>query len=67
MLLMMSENIGRNMYSCQGTVNYPIQMHLFGHFRKYCSGNRLEGGADANSQSAPSGEEISNVGPNNSQ
>jgi hypothetical protein len=34
MLLMMSENIARNMYSSQGTINYPTQLHLVGHFRK---------------------------------
>ena len=35
MLLMMSENIARNMYSCQGTIRYPTKMHLVGHCRKY--------------------------------
>jgi len=35
MLLMMSENITRNMYSSQGTINYPTQLHHFGHFRKF--------------------------------
>jgi len=29
----MSENIARNMYSSQGTINYPTQLHLVGHFR----------------------------------
>jgi hypothetical protein len=33
MLLMMSENIARNMYSSQGTINYPTLLHLVGHFR----------------------------------
>jgi len=32
----------------------------------HCCVNWLEGGAAANSQSARSGEEISNVGPNHS-
>jgi hypothetical protein len=31
MLLTMSENIARNMYSSQGTINYPTQLHLVGH------------------------------------
>ena len=35
MLLMMSENIALNMYSSQGTIYYPTQLHLVGHFRKY--------------------------------
>jgi hypothetical protein len=30
----MSENIARNMYSSQGTINYPTQLHLVCHFRK---------------------------------
>jgi len=30
---MMSENIARNMYSSQGIINYPTQLHLVGHFR----------------------------------
>ena len=34
MLLMMSENIVRNMESSQGTINYPTQLHLVGHFCK---------------------------------
>ena len=34
MLLMMSENIARNMYSSQGTINYHTQLHHVGHFRK---------------------------------
>jgi hypothetical protein len=34
MLLMMSENITRNMYSRQGTINYPTQLHLVGYFRR---------------------------------
>jgi hypothetical protein len=29
----MSENIARNMYSSQGIINYPMQLHLVGHFR----------------------------------
>jgi hypothetical protein len=33
MLLMMSENIARNMYSGQGIINYPTQLRLVGHFR----------------------------------
>jgi hypothetical protein len=33
MFLMMSENIARNMYSSQGIINYPTQLHLLGHFR----------------------------------
>jgi hypothetical protein len=32
---MMSENIARNMYRSQGTINYPTQLHLVGHFHKY--------------------------------
>jgi len=32
MLLMMSENIARNMYSSQGIINYPTQLRLVGHF-----------------------------------
>jgi hypothetical protein len=28
----MSENIGRNMWSSQGIINYPTQLHLVGHF-----------------------------------
>jgi len=34
MLLMMSENIARNMQSSQGTINYFTQLHLVGHFVK---------------------------------
>ena len=34
MLLIMSENIARNMQSSQGTINYPTPLHLVGHFRK---------------------------------
>ena len=34
MHLMMSENIARNMYSSQGIINYPTQLHIFGHFGK---------------------------------
>jgi len=34
MLQMMSENIARNMYSSQGTINFPTQLHLVGHFVK---------------------------------
>jgi hypothetical protein len=37
MLLMISENIARNMYSNQGTINYPTQLHLVGHFVKIVS------------------------------
>ena len=33
MLLIMSENIARNMYSSQGIINYPTQLHLVSHFR----------------------------------
>ena len=33
MLLMMRENIARNMQSSQGIINYPTQLHLVGHFR----------------------------------
>jgi len=33
MFLMMSENIARNMYSSQGIINYPTQLHPVGHFR----------------------------------
>ena len=33
---MMSENIARNMYSSQGTINYPTQLHLVCHFRILC-------------------------------
>jgi len=33
-LLMMSDNIVRNMYSSQGTQNYSTQLHLVGYFRK---------------------------------
>jgi hypothetical protein len=32
-LLMMSKSIARNMQS-KGTINYPTQLHLVGHFRK---------------------------------
>jgi len=35
-ILMMSENIARNMWSSQGTINYPKQLHLVGHFCKNC-------------------------------
>jgi len=35
MLLIMSENIARNMYSSQGIMNYLPQLHLVGHFL-YC-------------------------------
>jgi hypothetical protein len=31
MLLMMSENIARNMQSSQGIINYPTRLHLVGH------------------------------------
>ena len=30
---MISQNIARNMYSSQGIINYPTQLHLAGHFR----------------------------------
>ena len=30
----MSEYIARNLYSSQGIINYPTQLHLVGHFRK---------------------------------
>ena len=33
MLLIMSENIARNMQSSQGIINYPTRLHLVGHFR----------------------------------
>jgi hypothetical protein len=33
MLLMMSGNIARNMYSSQGKINYPTQLRLVGYFR----------------------------------
>jgi len=33
MLLTMSENIARNMYSSEGTINYPTVLHLVGRFR----------------------------------
>jgi len=33
MLLMMSENIARNIQSSQGIINYPTQLHFVGHFR----------------------------------
>jgi len=43
MLLMMSETNARNMYSSQGTINYPTQLHLVGHFRKlYHNARNLE-------------------------
>jgi hypothetical protein len=29
----MSENIPQNMWSSQGIINYPTQLHLVGHFR----------------------------------
>jgi hypothetical protein len=29
----MSKSIARNMWSSQGTINYPILLHLVGHFR----------------------------------
>jgi len=32
MLLMMSKNIARNMYSSQEIINYPTKLHLVGHF-----------------------------------
>jgi len=34
MLLIMSENITRNMWSNQGTINYPTKLHLIGYFCK---------------------------------
>jgi len=33
MLLIMSENVARNMYSSQGIINFPTELHLVGHFR----------------------------------
>jgi hypothetical protein len=30
---MMSENIARNMWSSQGTIDYPTLLHLVGQFR----------------------------------
>ena len=33
MLLMMRENIARNMQGGQGIINYPTPLHLVGHFR----------------------------------
>jgi hypothetical protein len=30
---MMSENIARNIYSSQGIINFPTQLHRVGHFR----------------------------------
>ena len=36
MLLMMSENIVRNMQSNQRTINYSTHLHLVGHFIKSC-------------------------------
>jgi len=39
----MSENIARNMQSSQGRLNYPIQLHLVGHFSKlYRDARNLE-------------------------
>jgi len=35
MLLVMSENIARYMYSSQGTINYTVHLHLVGYFCKY--------------------------------
>jgi hypothetical protein len=29
---MMSENIAQNMKRTQGIINYPLQLHLVGHF-----------------------------------
>jgi hypothetical protein len=40
MLLIMNENIARNLYSSQGIINYPTQLHLFGHFRILCHNAR---------------------------
>jgi hypothetical protein len=37
MVLMMSENIARNKWSDQGTINYPTQLHLVGRFVKIVS------------------------------
>jgi hypothetical protein len=34
MLLMMSENIARNMQSSQGTMHYPTELYLTGYLRK---------------------------------
>ena len=55
LLMMMSENIARNMYSNQGTINYPTQFHLVGHFRKLyhdarndeCRANGVSAGVSA--------------------
>ena len=41
MLLMMSNNIARNMYSTQGTINYPTQLRLVCHFRNYMYNNYM--------------------------
>jgi hypothetical protein len=53
----MSENIAQNMYSSHGIINYPIQLHLVGHFcimyhdarqheyqgkKCWCGGNKLQ-------------------------
>jgi hypothetical protein len=35
MLLMMSVNIARNMYSSQKTITFPTLLHLVGHFVYY--------------------------------
>jgi hypothetical protein len=43
MLLMMSENIARNMYSSQGINKYLTQLHLVGHLSKlYHDAQKLE-------------------------
>jgi hypothetical protein len=40
---MMSKNIARNMYSSQGIINYPTQLHLVGYFRiLYHDARKLE-------------------------
>ena len=36
LLLMMRENIARNMQSSQGIINYPTQLYHVGHFRILC-------------------------------
>jgi hypothetical protein len=36
---MISENIARNMYSSQGIINYPTQLHLAGHFHILAKGH----------------------------
>jgi hypothetical protein len=45
LLLMVSENIARNVYSRQGTINYSSQFQLVGHFSKniryFSSNNKI--------------------------